>query len=121
MNQPNEHDIQCAFIDWCRLNETRLPGLRLAFAVPNGGMRNKIVAAKLKAEGVRAGVLDWLCPVPVAGFNGLAIEFKRGNNGMTKSQQEFAELLEKIAGWHVSVCFSSEEGIRTVERYFNAN
>lgn len=30
----------------------------LFFAVPNGGWRNPVVAAKLKAEGVRSGVSD---------------------------------------------------------------
>lgn len=120
MKHPTEHQIQAAFIEWCRLNETRIPGLRLGFAVPNGGARAKVVAAKLKAEGVRAGVPDWMCPWPTDFFNGLAIEFKRGNNKPTKAQDDYMALLAD-ASWQVSLCFSTEEAIKTVERYFNAN
>ena len=49
-----EHDIQKAIITYLRY---ALPGA-VIFAVPNGGQRNVIVAKKLKAEGVLAGVPD---------------------------------------------------------------
>ena len=49
-----EHRIQCACVRWFRLQYPQLNG-RL-FAVPNGGRRDATTAAKLKAEGVIAGV-----------------------------------------------------------------
>ena len=123
--KPTEHQIQCAFIEWCARNEKKYPGLRLGFAVPNGGLRNKATAGKLKAEGVRAGVPDWMCPVPVAkwqkqhSYLGLAIEFKVRPNKLTDAQCHYiADLLAQ--GWLVEVCYSREEAIKTVERYFES-
>lgn len=122
MKPPTEHQIQCAFIEWCYLNESRVPALRLAFAVPNGGYRNKATAARLKAEGVRPGVPDWMCPVPSTihdyQFHGLAIEFKAKNGHLSDAQEMYTALLADI-GWRVSICFSTEDAIKTVEGYFH--
>ena len=51
--------------------------------VPNGGSRNPIEAAKLKAMGQLAGVWDWHCF-----YNGkfYIIEFKVGNNQLTQDR-----------------------------------
>ena len=40
----SEHDEQVAVVEWCDLN-----GIPV-FAIPNGGMRHKRTAARLKAE-----------------------------------------------------------------------
>ncbi|NUT73546.1 VRR-NUC domain-containing protein [Pseudomonas sp. C1C7] len=48
----------------------------LIYHVPNGGHRVKAVAAKLKAQGVKAGVLDLVLPMARGGYFGLYIEFK---------------------------------------------
>ncbi len=55
---PSEHAEQVAFVKWFRL---QFPGVRI-IAIPNGGARNRIVAIKLKAEGVSAGVPDLYIP-----------------------------------------------------------
>ncbi len=44
-----EHRLQCACVRWFAYQHPELKGT--LFAVPNGGQRNAIVAAKLKAEG----------------------------------------------------------------------
>lgn len=116
---PSEHEIQCAFIDWVRLSHKRYSGLEFGFAVPNGSARHPAVAAKLKAEGVRKGVIDWLCPARRNGFNGLGLEFKAGKNKLTQEQREFIDFL-RAEGWHVEVCYSTEEAIEQVKRYFRA-
>lgn len=54
----SEHSEQCVVIDYCKIR--RYP----VFAIPNGGSRNKAEAAKLKAEGVSAGVPDLFIPIP---------------------------------------------------------
>ena len=48
--------------------------------VPNGGSRNAIEAAKLKATGQLAGVWDWHCFYQNKFY---IIEFKVGNNQLT--------------------------------------
>lgn len=53
------------------------------FAVPNGGQRNKIVAAKLKQEGVKSGVPDIYVPVWK-----LWIEMKREKGGALQESQK---------------------------------
>ena len=60
--QDREHAEAVALKQRVRLHEARWPALRWLFAVPNGGARNKVAGAKLKAEGVRRGVPDYLWP-----------------------------------------------------------
>lgn len=57
--------------------ELRYPdAFKLIYHVPNGGHRHKAVAAKLKGQGVKAGVPDLVLPMARAGHFGLYIEFK---------------------------------------------
>ena len=51
-----EHILQKSMVTWFRLQYPKFRNN--LFAVPNGGQRNVIVASKLKAEGVTAGVSD---------------------------------------------------------------
>lgn len=79
----DEHRIQAALFKWSRLASSRYPGLRLMFAIPNGGARDAITGAMLKAEGVKPGVPDIFLPVPVNGFHGLFVEMKTlSGNGL---------------------------------------
>ena len=57
-----EADEQKAVIQWCILMEKRWPELEYLYHVPNGGSRNRIEAANLKEEGVKAGVPDLELP-----------------------------------------------------------
>lgn len=80
-----EHQEQCLFVEWFEL---QFPKVRF-FAVPNGGQRNKIVAAKLKKEGVRSGVPDLYVPAWK-----LWIEFKREKGGsLSPTQKEWRDYL----------------------------
>jgi hypothetical protein len=71
-----------------------------AFAVPNGGLRNKVQAAKLKAEGVKPGVPDVFLPYPCGQYAGLWLEFKkpgfenRKNGGLSTDQIRWRQYLE---------------------------
>lgn len=57
--------------------ELRYPDVfELMYHVPNGGHRLKEVAAKLKAQGVKAGIPDLVLPMARGGYFGLYIEFK---------------------------------------------
>lgn len=49
-----EHRIQCTCVRWFRLKYPHL--FARLFAVPNGGRRDGITGARLKAEGVLPGV-----------------------------------------------------------------
>jgi hypothetical protein len=51
-----EHDAQVKL--FAEHIDVRLVAGAVAFAIPNGGFRHKRVAAEMKAEGQKAGVLD---------------------------------------------------------------
>ena len=61
----------------------------LIFAIPNGGARNPVLAQRLNAEGVVAGIPDLFIPE----FH-LFIEVKTPVGHMSKAQREYAKYLE---------------------------
>jgi len=79
-------------------------------SVPNGGKRNAREAALLKAEGVQAGVPDWLCFVRTARYSGLAIEFKSpsGKGRLSEAQRDWHDKLWNQY-WDVRVCTTADE------------
>ena len=78
---------------WAKLMSNAYPDLELLYHVPNGGSRNKAEASKLRRMGVRAGVPDLVLPVPRAGYAGLYIELKVGENRPSNSQKDWLEKL----------------------------
>lgn len=110
----SEHTHQAAFFDWAA--RQRIEGLDLMHAIPNGGARHKAVAGKLKAEGVKAGVLDVQWPVARGGFIGLAIEFKFGDGNPTKEQRERMTSLQ-LEGWCCTVVWDWQAAARMVQGY----
>ena len=89
----------------------------LLFAIPNGGWRNAIVAAKLKAEGVTAGVPDLMLAVPHGQYHGLFVEMKNGKQGrVSESQREMHEAL-RAQFYQVEVARTAEDFVRIVQAY----
>ena len=117
-----EHKEQCAFFDWCRLNENKYPQLKWIFAIPNQGRRNPTIGARFKREGMKAGVSDVFVPVPFmydygdSMSGGLFIEFKYGKNKLTDAQKDFQEEMQ-AREYDVAVVYSSEEAIELVKNY----
>ena len=89
------------------------------FAVPNGGARNKVIGAKLKAEGVLAGVADLILLRRNASYGGLLIEMKTTKGRQSDSQTEW---MEKITndGYKYVVCRSLEDFIKEVNEYLSS-
>ena len=83
-----ESQNQQALFRWAELSLSKYPGLEMLYAIPNGGYRNKITAARLKREGVKAGVLDINLDVAGHGYHGLRIEMKSKKGYLTKAQGE---------------------------------
>ncbi len=110
--------------------------LKWIYAVPNGGDRHKAVAAKLKAEGVKAGVPDLCLPFPKPlvvdfyaeaigvdvrpGWHGLYIEMKsKDTKGRVSPEQtKWLDYLETV-GYKVKVAWSANEAIQIIEDYLN--
>ena len=103
-------------VNWARRNEYRAQSLALLHHIPNGGSRNKIEAARLKAQGVKAGVPDLFLPVPMHDTPGLYIEMKFGKNTTSKQQEWWIEQLQKH-GYAVHVCWGADEAIAIIAAY----
>lgn len=87
----SEHSHQVALFMWASQNREKYPELEWMFAVPNGGERNQIVAARMKAEGVRSGVSDVMLPTARCGYHGMFIELKAPGKlkGESEKQKKF--------------------------------
>ncbi len=115
-----EHQEQAALFEWVALQTKRWPELENIFAIPNGGYRHKTVAAKLQAEGVRAGVPDIFLAVSRAQWHGLFIEMKAGRNRPTPAQQEWIARLNR-AGYAAVVCYGWLAARQIIEEYLKAD
>ena len=89
----------------------------LWFHCPNGGSRNAIEAAKLKAMGVMPGVPDCMVLDARHGFSGLAIELKVGKNKPSEYQLAMTERLV-AAGWMVCISWSLDDVIALIDWWF---
>ncbi len=115
----SEHTHQVALMQWAAMSESRYPELRWLHAIPNGGQRNVVVAKKLKAEGVKAGVSDLSLPVARHGFHGFYAELKKPKGGKpTKQQSEFIAFLHS-QGYHAAVYYGWESIKDAIEWYLS--
>lgn len=116
----SEHDEQVALFAWADLAEAEHPELAMLFAVPNGGQRHPAVAAKLKAEGTKAGVPDILLDVARGRFHGLRIELKRADhsNGPTPEQNEWIAHYHYY-GYSAVVCYGAQDAIGVIQAYLS--
>lgn len=113
-----EHNEQVALMHWWSY-ASKSHGIpeHLLFAIPNGGDRNILVAAKLKAEGVRAGVPDLFLAVPRGRYHGLFVEMKKTKGGRIQAnQKKMLEILE-VYGYHSIVCHGFFEARKEIENY----
>ena len=97
-----EHSIQAAAIDWLRMHAGDDV---LVFAIPNGGLRNKRVAVRLREEGVTAGVAD-ICIIEDSRV--LFIEMKTRRGSLSDVQKGF-EARARRANCHYRVCRSLQD------------
>ena len=84
----SEHVEQVTFV---AMFERQHPSVRI-MAIPNGGLRHKTVAQKLKAEGLKKGVPDLFVPAWL-----LWVEMKREKGGrLSAEQKDWIAYLESI-------------------------
>ena len=108
-----EHRLQVQCLRWLRL---AYPSV-LCYAIPNGGQRNAIVAAKLKEEGATAGIPDMCIPIGRNGYHALYIEMKNGKAGrLSEHQKEMMQRLQAF-GNKVVVCRTFDEFRKEITNY----
>ncbi len=110
-----EHRIQCACVRWFRL---KYPYLSHAlFSVPNGGARDPVTGARLKAEGVLPGVADIILLVHTCRYGALLIEMKTGSGRQSAAQKQWQKAITADDCYRYTVCRSLEDFIRETEDY----
>ena len=86
------------------------------YHIPNEGKRSAATGARLKAEGLKAGVPDVCLPTAHGGYIGLYIEMKVKPNKPTENQKQWLRDLRK-AGHMTAVCYTWEEAKNLIEEY----
>lgn len=118
-----EDDEQAMLFDWARL--ATVAGVKIGdhlIAIPNGGKRNVREAARLKRQGVKAGVSDIQLCYPTTRFHGLWIELKapktknKAAGKPTKLQTEWLES-RKALGYAAELCDGWQSAMRTITAY----
>lgn len=103
-----EHQEQVRAVCWL---ETNYPQ-HWIFAIPNGGKRSRLLAMKLKAEGVRSGVPDLFIPSLK-----LFIEMKKPKGGLVSpTQKKWLKYLSEN-GYRAEVANGFEEFKRVIGSY----
>lgn len=104
-----EHCV--ALMTWAALQSNMYPALNFLFHIPNGGKRTKVEAAILKRMGVKAGVWDYMLPVPRrfrgAIAIGLWLEMKRPGEKLSEEQAQWGDEMVRM-GYATVVCDSWE-------------
>lgn len=117
---PTESKEQETVFAWANIMELIEPRLELLHHVPNGGFRKKGTAARMKAEGVKAGVPDIFLPVPAKRYHGLYIEMKKRDhsNGLSKIQRQWIGMLRE-QGYKAEVAYGCDEAIEMICQYLD--
>jgi len=120
-----EDEHQRRLFEWarfCRVGNKRL--FDLLYAIPNGGKRNAREAARMKAQGVKAGVSDIHLPIACGEFIGLWIELKKpivkgqSKPRLSDAQKNWLELMA-ACGHRAVVCYGFDEAKCAIEDYLS--
>ena len=110
---PTEHEEQVTLFTWFRMRYANM----LMYAIPNGGARSSITGARLRDEGVLAGVPDIFLPCPSGGKHGLYIEMKRQKGGRVSAPQKAVMQALRMQGYEVAVCHGWQDARGCIEQY----
>lgn len=105
---------QARVIKWSHKVEVRslMPALRWLHHSPNGGKRDALAGAQMKALGVKPGFPDLILPVGSGLAPGLVIEMKSDTGSTSTTQKEWLAHFE-AQRWTVAVARSAQEA-RTI-------
>lgn len=112
----SESAEQQALFRWAEYMSGRHPEIRLLYHIPNEGKRSRATGARLKAEGLKAGVPDICLPVAIGKYHGLYIELKAGRNTATDKQKEWLAALAS-RGYCTAVCWGWEQAAAVITDY----
>ena len=109
-----EHRIQCACVKWFRMSYPALS--EVLFAIPNGGRRDAVTGARMKEEGVTAGVSDLILLRGSGPYGALCIEMKTPGGRQSGTQKRWQHIAEQNGAKYV-VCRSLDEFMKEIKEY----
>ena len=115
----SESAHQKALFEWAAYNVSHYPALAMLYAIPNGGRRDAITGARLKAEGVKAGVPDIALPVPNECYHGLYIEMKIRDKRKARVSPAQKKWIDDLRGWGycACICYGWEDARNVIVAY----
>lgn len=111
-----ESNIQIYCVKWFRLQYPQYS--RILFSVPNGGARNKVTGAILKAEGAVSGVSDLIFLKANRFYSSLCIEMKTPDGKQQDTQKEWQKEVESAGNKYV-VCRSFDDFQKEITDYIS--
>ncbi|WP_300878001.1 VRR-NUC domain-containing protein [uncultured Bacteroides sp.] len=111
-----EHRLQCSCVRWFKLQYPQYA--HSLFAVPNGSKRDAVTAARLKEEGVLAGVSDLILLKSNRFYGALLIEMKTDKGRQSPAQKEW-EARITADGYKYVIVRSLEEFIKVIKEYLS--
>lgn len=115
--QQNESKLQAAIIRWFAMAYPRYD--KMLFAIENKRRATPIQGARLKQQGIKAGVPDLCLALPTEKFGALYIELKFGKNKQTEDQKEFERACKEFGNCY-QLIYSFDEAIRIITSYINS-
>ena len=126
MKKDIEHSLQVCCVHWFRIQYPEYA--TLLFAVPNGGARNAITGARLKDEGVTAGVADLILLLPQwfttwrgekgCKYAGLCIEMKTPTGRQSPEQRAWQAAIE-AQGYKYAIARDVLGFVKIIQEYIN--
>ena len=126
MKKDIEHSLQVCCVHWFRIQYPEYA--TLLFAVPNGGARNAITGARLKDEGVTAGVADLILLLPQwfttwrgekgCKYAGLCIEMKTPTGRQSPEQRAWQAAVE-AKGYKYAIARDVLGFVKIIQEYIN--
>lgn len=106
----SEAEEQIQVVEYCELK-----GIPI-YHIPNERKCSAKAGARLKAQGVKAGVPDLCIPIPNDKYHALYIEMKAKGGKITNQQKQWIELLRSNGNLAV-VCYGAKNAIALIELY----
>lgn len=119
---PKETVIQATVIDWARGFGRKLDGIDMLHSIPNGAVLGNphynrfALIGKLKAEGLKPGVLDLFIACARHGFHGFYLEAKT-TEGSLSGEQESWIIRAQEEGYKTAVFDNAETAIKLISEY----
>lgn len=112
-----EDNLQVACRRWFDMKYPLIT--QLFFMVKNDGRKSKWQGQKDKDRGLRAGVPDMILSIPMGGYHGLYIEYKKPKGGVQSPDQKCFEDIAKQHGYRYEIIKTKQDFEQLITTYLH--